>query len=36
LWPWPHRIELRAGDPILGSTPFNVNLAGAQQQAGNA
>ncbi len=31
-----HRIELRAGDRVLGTTPFNVNLAWAQQQAGNA
>lgn len=31
-----HRIELRAGDRVLGSTPFNVNLAWNQRQAGNA
>jgi hypothetical protein len=31
-----HRIELRAGDRLLGTTPFNVNLAWTQQQAGNA
>lgn len=31
-----HRIELRAGDRVLGTTPFNVNLAWNQQQAGNA
>ena len=31
-----HRVELRAGDRVLGTTPFNVNLAWTQQQAGNA
>lgn len=31
-----HRIELRAGDRLLGTTPFNVNLAWSQQRAGNA
>lgn len=31
-----HRIELRAGDRTLGTTPFNVNLAWAQPQPGNA
>lgn len=31
-----HRIELRAGDRVLGTTPFNVNLAWTQQQAGKA
>ena len=31
-----HRIELRAGDRVLGTTPFNVNLAWSQQRAGNA
>jgi hypothetical protein len=31
-----HRIELRAGDRVLGTTPFTVNLAWAQQRAGNA
>jgi hypothetical protein len=31
-----HRIELRAGDRILGTTPFNVNLAWTQPQPGNA
>jgi len=31
-----HRIELRAGDRVLGTTPFTVNLAWAQQAAGNA
>jgi len=31
-----HRIELRAGDRVLGTTPFNVNLAWAQPQPGNA
>lgn len=31
-----HRIELRAGDRVLGTTPFNVNLAWTQPQAGNA
>jgi|SRR5215210_5167249 len=30
-----HRIELRAGDRALGSTPFNVNLI-LRQQPGNA
>jgi hypothetical protein len=31
-----HRIELRAGDRLLGTTPFNVNLAWTQPQPGNA
>ena len=31
-----HRIELRAGDRVLGSSPFNVTLAWSQQRAGNA
>ena len=31
-----HRIELRAGDRVLGSSPFNVKLAWSQQRAGNA
>ena len=31
-----HRVELRAGDRVLGTTPFNVNLAWTQQRAGNA
>jgi hypothetical protein len=31
-----HRIELRAGDRVLGTTPFTVNLAWEQQRAGNA
>jgi hypothetical protein len=30
-----HRIELRSGERILGSAPFNVNLI-MRQQAGNA
>jgi hypothetical protein len=31
-----HRIELRAGDRVLGSTPFTVNLILRQAQPGNA
>lgn len=31
-----HDIELRGGDRVLGTTPFNVNMAWAQPQAGNA
>ena len=31
-----HRIELRSGDRVLGTTPFNVNLAWSQPQPGNA
>ncbi|HVM25232.1 MAG TPA: hypothetical protein VM253_07540 [Candidatus Limnocylindrales bacterium] len=31
-----HRIEVRAGDQLLGSTPFLVNLILRQQQPGNA
>jgi len=31
-----HRIELRAGERVLGTTPFNVNLAWTQPQPGNA
>ena len=30
-----HRIEVRAGDRVLGSSPFTVNLI-LRQQAGNA
>jgi hypothetical protein len=30
-----HRIEVRAGDQILGSAPFTVNLI-LRQQPGNA
>ena len=30
-----HRIELRSGEIVLGSAPFNVNLI-MRQQAGNA
>ncbi len=30
-----HRIELRSGDAVLGSAPFNVNLV-MRQQPGNA
>ncbi len=30
-----HRIEVRAGDRVLGSSPFTVNLM-LRQQAGNA
>lgn len=31
-----HRIELRSGDRVLGTAPFNVNLAWNQPQSGNA
>jgi hypothetical protein len=31
-----HRIEVRAGDELLGSTPFLINLILRQQQPGNA
>jgi hypothetical protein len=31
-----HRIELRAGDRVLGSTPFNVNLMWQEQRAAKA
>ncbi|HEX2193769.1 MAG TPA: hypothetical protein VHK63_02270 [Candidatus Limnocylindria bacterium] len=31
-----HRIELRAGDRVLGSTPFNVNLVWQEQRAAKA
>jgi hypothetical protein len=31
-----HRIELRAGDRLLGSAPFTINLVMQSQQAGNA
>ena len=31
-----HRIELRAGDGVLGSTPFNVNMIWQQQSAAKA
>ena len=30
-----HRIEMRAGDEVLGSSPFTVNLI-LRQQPGNA
>ena len=30
-----HRLELRGGDRVLGSTPFNVNLI-LRQRVGNA
>ena len=30
-----HRIEVRAGDAVLGSSPFTVNLM-LRQQPGNA
>jgi hypothetical protein len=30
-----HRIEVRAGDQILGSAPFTINLI-LRQQPGNA
>ncbi len=30
-----HRIELRSGDDVLGSSPFNVNLI-LRQRGGNA
>jgi hypothetical protein len=30
-----HRIELRAGDQLLGSSPFSINLV-MRQQPGNA
>lgn len=31
-----HRLELRAGDRVLGSTPFTVNLIWQNRQAANA
>ncbi len=31
-----HRLELRAGDRVLGNTPFTVNLIWQGRQAGNA
>lgn len=31
-----HRIELRAGDDVLGTSPFNVNLILRQTQSGRA
>jgi hypothetical protein len=31
-----HRIELRAGDEVLGSTPFNVNLVFRSTTPGRA
>jgi len=31
-----HRVELRAGDRVLGTTPFDVNLAWNQPQSGQA
>jgi hypothetical protein len=31
-----HRIELRAGDRVLGSTPFNVNMVWQEQHAAKA
>ena len=31
-----HRIELRAGDKLLGSTPFNVNLVLRSRQVASA
>lgn len=31
-----HRIELRAGDELLGSTPFNVNLVLRSRQVASA
>ena len=31
-----HRIELRSGDRVLGTTPFSISLAWAQPQPGNA
>lgn len=31
-----HRIEVRAGDRLLGSTPFTVNLVWRTQQAASA
>ena len=33
--PGRHRIEMRAGERVLGSTPFNVNLI-LRQRMGNA
>lgn len=31
-----HRIEVRAGDEVLGTSPFNVNLILRQTQSGRA
>jgi hypothetical protein len=31
-----HRIELRAGDRVLGSTPFNVNMVWQEGRAAKA
>jgi hypothetical protein len=31
-----HRVELRAGDRLLGSTPFTVNLLWQDRRAANA
>jgi hypothetical protein len=31
-----HRIELRAGDRLLGSTPFTIYLVWQSPQGGNA
>jgi len=31
-----HRIELRAGDRVLGTTPFNVNLMWQDRNVANA
>jgi len=31
-----HRIELRAGDRVLGSTPFTVNMVWQEQRAAKA
>ncbi len=31
-----HRIELRAGDEVVGTSPFNVNLILRQTQSGRA
>jgi hypothetical protein len=31
-----HRLELRAGDRLLGSTPFTINLLLQDRRAANA
>ncbi len=31
-----HRIELRAGDRVLGTSPFSVNLSWSQPRVGSA
>jgi hypothetical protein len=31
-----HRLELRAGDRVLGSTPFTINLLWQDRRAANA